>query len=111
MTMVGSLMWPTSSERLAWAELSQAVVMIEVAKAAEVVRRKFDSPAAEGVSCGSTEESMIEVAATKKNGMQKPWTRNVRAMNQKSASVVKWLRQKAISAIHRTPKVTIMRGS
>ena len=85
--------WLVSPDRLAWAALSQPVVMIEVANAAEVVRRKFDSPAADGVSCGSTEAMTMAVPATKKKGMQKPCARKVSATYQKSAWVVKWLRQ------------------
>src|ERR1700752_2239197 len=77
--------------------------MIEVAKAAEEVRRKFDRPAAEATSCGSTDDSVSPVPGTKKKGMAKPWTRNGRAMAQKFMSDVKWVRQKVTPAIQATP--------
>ncbi len=62
--------------------------MIEVAKAAEVVRRKFCRPAAAAVSSGSTEDSDRLVVGMKKNGMAKPSTNCGIAMSQKVASVV-----------------------
>src|SRR4030095_17132613 len=60
------------TSRLAVAVLSQAVVMIEVAKAAEVVRRKFCNPAAAAVSSASTELSDRLVVGGEKDGIAKP---------------------------------------
>ena len=80
---------PASTVRLAVAVLSQAVVMIEVAKAAAVVRRKFCRPAAEAVSSGSTEESVRLVVGMKKNGTATPSTNCGKANCQKVASTVK----------------------
>src|SRR4051812_6780448 len=97
--------------RFSWAELSHWVVMIEVAKAAEVVRRKLDRPEALAVSCGSTDESTIIVRETRKKAMQNPWPRKARATYQKPPWVVKGLRQKATTPIHTTPNKTSRRGS
>ena len=63
---------------------SQAVGLIEVAKAPAVVRMKFIRPAAEAVSCGSTALSAKLVVGMKKNGIAKPWARMRQGHGQKS---------------------------
>jgi hypothetical protein len=96
---------------LALEVFSQTVVMIEVANAAEVVRRKFCRPAAAAVSSGSTDESDRLVVGMKKKGMAKPSTNCGMAISQKVTSVLKKPRQSATPAIQNTPNETRARMS
>src|SRR6516165_2682403 len=96
-------MRPTICPRFSVVVFSQAVVLIEVANAAEQVRMKFEIPAADAISWGCTEDSVRPMVGTKKNGIPTPWMRNGRAMDQKLASAMKCARQNEIMAIQQTP--------
>ena len=54
--------------------MSQAVVAIEVANAAAVMRRKCEMLVAAGMRCGGIPSSCSVSTATKKNAMAMPWT-------------------------------------
>src|ERR1700723_2959655 len=99
------------SEGFREAALSHMVVTSEAQKAADIVRRKFDSPAADDVSCGSTEASAIWVVGTKKNGMHAPWIRKANAMVQKLALLATPVLIRAMPARPATPMLTRARAS
>src|SRR3984957_6352826 len=90
---------------------SQKVVVIEVAKALKMMRRKFDTPEAEGTRQGGKLSSRIEIIATKKVPMPMPITRPGITNAAKLVSAVHWARMKYEIAKATKPSDAIQRAS
>ncbi|MNN33951.1 hypothetical protein D3C81_1477300 [compost metagenome] len=94
---------------LAWS--SQTVTAIEAPIAPAMVLKKFIRPAADAISCWSTEPSAMFDSGIKKNGTAKPCKICGQASAIKSASVVQNARIKVTAPSKIRPKLASARGS
>ncbi len=105
---------PICSTRRVWcsvARLSHSVVAIDVPIAPNMIRTKFDRPAAAGMRSGGSPASVIVVSGMKKNAIAPPWISVGSRMVAKSVCDVKFERIHSTTANMMKAPVAIQRGS